>query len=298
MTREEALDSLTSGNNHERLKAARFLNRMATADDLAALTCARRNETVSYVKVALDRAITKLTNRSPAPEQPSSLDESNSTDGVTARERKKAVEWISGLLLHEIGSGMGRVRLSAAREIQNFESSKTKRLLDAMNRRLEAIELLREAAGVPKPNEFDLSELLSEIIAHEITVDGSEISLLGPRPMLIVSDPALVSLAVGNGIRNALEAVEAVNGLVLNAAHPVVVTWGQTDIDYWVSVIDKGIGIIGPIEPAFEVGKTTKADHIGFGLAIARQAVETLGGTLTLQPATGGGTRFEARWER
>ena len=72
----------------------------------------------------------------------------------------------------------------------------------------------------------------------------------------------------------------------------------MTDVDYWVAVIDRGVGIIGPVESAFGIGKTAKRGHRGFGLPIARQAIETLGGSCTLQPIAEGGAHFEIRWEK
>ena len=113
--------------------------------------------------------------------------------------------------------------------------------------------------------------------------------------MLITSDPDVLRLAIVNGLRNA---VEAVGGLSGPEPHSVVVTWGQTDVDYWVAVRDRGPGLVGPEESAFGIGKTTKRGHRGFGLAIARKAIETLDGACTLQPADGGGARFEVRWAR
>ena len=84
----------------------------------------------------------------------------------------------------------------------------------------------------------------------------ADVSLVGPSPMVITSDPALLRLAISNGIRNALEAVST---LAIEEPHPVVMTWGMTDIDYWVAIVDKGPGIVGPSEAAFGIGKTTKS---------------------------------------
>ena len=159
----------------------------------------------------------------------------------------------------------------------------------------DTIEQLKGAAAVPRPEEFDLVELLTEIVSQAVGSDPIEVSLLGAKPMLITSDRALLRLAISNGIRNAVEAVTGAPG---NEPHPIIVIWGETDVDYWVTVRDRGLGVIGPTESVFGIGKTTKKGHSGFGLTIARQAIETLGGACTLQPTTEGGALFEIRWER
>ena len=286
---------LSSGSTHERLKAARFLARNAHAGDLAMLRGARQVETVSYVKTSLDLAIGRLSNL-PTAAQPDPADEFDVPEEIKRQIRGQAVEWIAGLLLHEISPSIGLIKRSASREIQDYENSKTKRYLESVQRIFDAIELLKNAAAVPKPEQFDLAELLSDIVAAEAP-DGSgiDVSLLGPKPLMIMSDRALVRLVVCNGVRNALEAVAAPNPA---DPHPIVITWGETDVDYWVAVLDRGMGIVGPVESAFEIGKSTKQGHSGFGLAVARQAIETLGGTVVLQPAAEGGARYEARWER
>lgn len=295
MTREEAIRLVTSGSTHERLRAARFLARNAQSSDISALRRARQTETVSYVKASLDSAIARLSNLPPAL-APDPDDEFDVPDELRRQIRAQAVEWIAGLVLHEIASPIGLIKRTASREISDYESSRTKRHLDSIERIFEAIEQLKGAAAVPRPERFDLSELLSDIISAETRASGApEPSLVGLRPLMVTSDPALVRLAICNGVRNALEAVSAAN---LDEPHPIVITWGQTDVDYWVAVLDRGVGLVGPPEAAFEIGKSTKQGHSGFGLAIARQAIETLGGTVVLQPAAQGGARYEARWER
>ncbi len=263
--------------------------------DLLALRKARQTETVSYVKTSLDLGIGRLSNL-PSPTQPDPTDEYEVPEELKRQIRSQAVEWIAGLLLHEIASPIGLAKRSASREIPDYENSKTKRLFESVQRTFEAIEQLKGAAAVPKPELFDLAELLSNIVAEE-TAAGRDFgaSFIGPRPLMITSDPALVRLAVCNGIRNSLEAVGAANPI---EPHPIIITWGQTDVDYWVAVLDRGVGVVGPVEAAFEIGKSTKQGHSGFGLAIARQAIETLGGTVRLEPGADGGTRYEARWER
>jgi signal transduction histidine kinase len=295
LTRDDAMRMLASASAHERLKAARVLARSAQAEDLAALRRARQGETVSYVKTSLDLAIARSSNRS-APQYPDPMDEIDIPEILKRKIRSEAVEWVTGLLLHEIASPIGLAKLSASREIQNYGSSKTKRHLESVQRIFEAIEQLKGAATLPKPEQFDLAELLNDIVVTAAPDgNGDNVSFHGPKPLMITSDPTLVRLTISNGVRNAFEAVAEVDSV---DPHPIIITWGETDVDYWVAVLDRGAGIAGPVDSAFEIGKSTKQGHSGFGLAIARQAVETMGGTVVLQPAAGGGARYEARWER
>jgi signal transduction histidine kinase len=294
VTRDEALTLLSSDSAHERLKAARFLVRGAHQGDLSLLRQARQRENVSYVKKSLDLAIAKLSQFVVAPVgEP--LGEFDIPEEVRRQIRSQAVEQVTGVLLHEIASPIGLVRRAASREVTNFETSKTKLYLDFLLQIFEAIEQLKGAAAAPKPEEFDLAELINDIMLTETTSQKLDISLHGPNPLIIRSDPTLVRFAVSNGLRNAIEAV-AESGS--NDPHPIIVTWEATDVDYWVAVLDRGPGLTGPIESAFEAGKSTKQGHSGFGLAIAKQAIETLGGAVTLQPAAGGGALYEVRWER
>ena len=209
--------------------------------------------------------------------------------------RTEVTEDVTGQLLHEIASPIDLVASASAREIPDYEASRTKKHVDSLKRIFEAIEQLKGTTAIPSPNEFDLAELLAEIEAEVGGSGAVEVSLHGAKPMLITSDFSLLRLAVSNGIRNAVEAVADAQG---NEPHPIIVIWGETDVDYWVAVLDCGPGLVGPAESAFGIGKTTKRGHSGFGLTIARQAIETLGGACTLQPAAEGGARFEVRWER
>ena len=296
MMRQEALEMLSSSSTHERLKAARFLAHNSDPSDLQSLRDALRNEPVSYVRAGLERAIKRISNSvSLSRVEVPSEEEYEIPPNVRNQIRKDVTEEVTGQILHEISSPVGLVASAAAREIPNYECSRTKRHVENLKRVFEAMEQLKGATAVPKPEEFDLGELLDEIVSGIIGSSPVEASLQGARPMLIKSDRALLRLSISNGMRNA---VEAVAGATTDEPHPIIINWGETDIDYWIVILDRGPGLIGPAEPAFGIGKTTKKGHSGFGLAIAKQAIETLGGECTLQPATDGGARFEMRWER
>ena len=294
MTREDALQGLSSDTAHDRLKAARFLARNSKPSDFQALCDALQSEDVTYVRNALQLAINRVSDYAP-PAAGETIKEYEILSDFRGQIKNEVTEEIAGLILHEIASLVGLIAVAAAREVPNYEHSTTKRHVENLKRVFRAIEQLKGAAAVPKPEEFDLAELLAEIVRAEVGDREIEVSLHGAKPMLITSDRELVRLAVSNGIRNA---VEVVLGSARSEPHPIVVTWGETDVDYWAAVLDRSPGVVGPAESAFGIGKTTKKGHHGFGLPIARQAIETIGGSCTLQPATKGGTRFEIRWKR
>jgi signal transduction histidine kinase len=205
----------------------------------------------------------------------------------------RSIEWVGGMLLHEMEGPIGRASFYATKEIDAYGESKTKKELDALKNVFTGIQQLVTASMPPKPQEFDLATLIDEIVATEAEHSWSP-SVYGPRPFVVVSDPAFVRLAIVNGLRNAIEAIEQVGSR--NQELPIVITWGETDRDFWLSIIDQGPGVSGSVAAKFEIGRSTKHGHRGFGLAIARRAMESLQGSVSLQPGTGGGTRYELRW--
>ena len=294
MTREDALQALSSTTTRDRLEAARFFSDNGDHSDLRTLRSALQREQVSYVRTSLDLAVKRVLG-TPAASNDDLPNEIEVPPDVRAQIRREVTAELAGQLLHEVSSPVGLLASAAAREIPAYEQSKTKGLVDTLKRVFAAIEQLKIAAAVPRPTDFDLAELLTEIADEACASGQQQISLIGAKPMLITSDPALLRVALSNGARNA---VDAVSGADSRDPHLITITWGATDIDYWVTILDRGSGIVGPAESAFGIGKTTKKGHSGFGLAIARQAIETLNGMCTLQPATEGGTRFELRWAR
>lgn len=297
MTRDEALAQLSAASAHIRGQAARALGTLGCAGDLPSLRKAQLVETVSHVNYALQDTIRRLSRQ----QGPQLLAAGDDDDVISEDVRRQiygqAVEWITGFLLHEIASPIGLVRLAAKRELgEGWDGSETKRHLESINRVFEAIETLKNAASVPRPQEFDLAALIDELIGVCPQETAEWISTIGSRPFVIKGDPSLIRMVVVNGLRNAVEA--QLSSARPAEPHAVTVSWGDTDVDYWVAILDHGDGIAGPTETAFEIGNSTKKSHTGFGLAIARQAVETMIGSLVLEPAKDGGALYTARWRK
>lgn len=296
MTRDEALAQLTATSAHVRGQAARALGTLGRAGDLERLRTARLVESVSHVDYALQDAIRRLSSQQ-GPQLLAVGDDEVIPEDVRRQIYGQAVKWITGFLLHEIASPIGLVRLAAKRELgDGWDRSETKRHLESINRVFEAIETLKNAASVPRPLEFDLTALIDELIGIFPEETIAWISTIGSRPFVIKGDPALIRMVVVNGLRNAVEAQQS--SARPAEPHAVTISWGDTDVDYWVAILDHGDGIAGPTETAFEIGTSTKKNHTGFGLAIARQAVETMIGALVLEPAKDGGALYTARWRK
>jgi signal transduction histidine kinase len=294
VNRDEALPLLLSGSTHLRRTAARVMAREAQAGDLATLRVARTTEVDSYARASLDAAIAKLTDALPAV-KPDSDEAAEGSERSKRLIQARATEWIAGLLLHELAPPLGLLAYTASLEVPDFERSRTKSHIAALQMVFAAIEQLRKASATPRPTELDLASLTRQIVETEFADNGDLIALHGPQPMLLTSDEALLRFAICNGLRNA---IEAIGNSARGDSPPIVITWGETDTDYWVAILDRGPGIPASIESVLGIGKTTKEGHSGFGLPIAVAAMEALGGTITLQPAVNAGTKFELRWPR
>jgi signal transduction histidine kinase len=290
--RKEALALLTSTAPHDRLKAARSLRRFRNKADAPKLRAAIKTESVSWVKKALTAALTNCT-------MPVVTDAEFADTSLAISERLrhelygKITQEITGILLHEIEPVFGLLRAAASEEIPKRSESQTWTYLEYLKKILSGIQSLRIAASTPNLEEFDLAELIAEVAETEVPAGKATVSLVGHQPLLCKNDASLLRLALANGLRNAVDALEGVR--LPEGAHAIIVTWGQTDIDYWITVIDKGKGLELRSDAAFDTGNTTKKGHPGMGLSIARRAMDSLEGTADLE-AKEDGTHFELRW--
>lgn len=294
MDREEALKKIFSESSHERFLAVLAFEKNAISADMDVLLKARARESDAFVLSGLERAIQYCSNLG-------KKQESNNFDNIETEDiiqaRAHATEWIAGMLLHEVGSKLGLVAHAASKEVPNYENSKTKRHIRNFQGIFAAIEQLRSATSLPKFEQFDLSELIEEVFQLELDAKEIQVTFVGIRPLLISSDRNLLRLALCNGVRNAIEAVIQNDVFMGNIDHPIIVSWGVSDVESWISIIDSGTGLSGHATSFFEIGKSSKKGHPGFGLPIARQAMETLNGSVRLMPSISGGATYEIRWK-
>lgn len=289
MDKKAAIEALNSDEPKIRTQAVRSLGAMADRGTLPALHDALKNERVAFLKRLIRASIDRID--AGRKEEDTQANEKAEEADLSDGEYQKAVRVVTGILLHEISSKVGLLKFSAQREIQEYEASQTKANLDRLSAVIDAITSLRDVSASSDAQSFRIHDFLQQAVSEVEACAGVLIHLNGQQDIKVFGDTKLLSIVFQNGLKNACEATK-----LAKSKEPVVVFWGQTDIENYISILDQGVGISGPSEAAFEIGKTNKKGHTGFGLAIARMAMTTVLGTVDLYPAKLGGMRFEMRW--
>ncbi len=303
MDRADLLEAVRVGATRERLTAARELARLATGNDVDALESARASEQDAYVRGALDRALGVARGIAVTQQSLEDVDEIPASPGDELIRNPRLVEHLTKRFVHELRPLIGLARLDARDDLDEYESSATKKALDALADALRGLDTLGRAARAPQVEDFDFAGLLMDIVDGEVTrfreavgEDAAEllnVEFAGSTPAMFRGDRALVDMACRNGIRNAIDASQP---LVETAgAALLVINWGTTDQEHWVSVLDSGRGLPKG-RPIYEFGESTKIGHPGVGLTIARQAAASMGGYLSIASRQPAGVRFEFRW--
>lgn len=281
--RNAALRALDEADPQRRLEGARALRILARVEDEERIRRALRRETVKWVRSELEDVLDLLSEQI----QPEQTGEASETANSTA------VRAMTLQLVHELRHFLARFQL-ALDELPEYEGSMAEREFDRMTQFIDSVFDLGTAAAIPKYSTFDLGSSLYQIAEDQAREVGADIDMAGPSSMLCVGDPRLLERIVANGLRNAVEASREVWST--RAISPVVINWGKTATEYWISVIDEGVGPPAGVRRLFRMGMSTKAGHMGMGLAIANQAIKTLGGQLSLSPRKENGACFEIRW--
>lgn len=329
MDRESAFNSLEQSPPllpSERLRNARYLARNATDADWIRIIRIREAEYDFWVQKALDKAIAKAEVRQPKDmtTEEEEKKESLSYEQFYEDVYTQATEDCYGMFLHELRPIVGSLEAYAKTEVNCYRCSKTRDSIKRILSYLDAIDMLRDASTALTIRDFDLTDLVSQVsevearrnlvvsgILPEEETDsrilddhikqlfestGIEIILARREPVHCSGAPKLIELALGNAIRNAIEAVLAVQG---ENHCEIVLNWGVTDVDSWVVVLDEGGGLPEGSDLLMKPGVSTKPKgqyNLGMGLAIAQRAIRSAKGTIKLTPRSNVGTSCEIRW--
>lgn len=295
ITREEATTSLASDSVDKRLEAARYFSKAAEPSDSALLSRALAKESARWVKRALERALDRIQigpKRNTTKEVESVVE---ADEGQLLRDlRAQAVDEVSRTILHEFSPLIGSLRLVAEMEVTQYEGSRTKHCVERLNGLLEAVGKLKKAASTPSYSEFDLSELIAECIAVlNIPDDKIIIRVAGIKPYMVQADRYSLGLAIDNGIRNAVEAVQEFSKVI---PAEILINWGPAGSENWLAILDCGPGFTGNLDEAFKLGVSNKDEHFGYGLTTAQLSMRSMEGDVYISNKFEGGARFELRW--
>jgi signal transduction histidine kinase len=142
----------------------------------------------------------------------------------------------------------------------------------------------------PQVNEFDLMGLLSKVkdmLQSKLEPAKVELQFTAKAgPLMILSDPRGLRQVLFNVLINAIDASPPAGKVVLS------VISSETDRSIIIQVDDSGLGP-GEMnsDDVFQPFVTTKVRGTGLGLAVSRQIVESLHGTITLGHNPQGGGR-------
>jgi C4-dicarboxylate-specific signal transduction histidine kinase len=119
-----------------------------------------------------------------------------------------------------------------------------------------------------------------------------EISLAPDLPG-IEADPTQIQQVLINLVNNAFDAMAETS---VSRRIVQITTGSNGDDTVSVAVRDHGYGVAETARVRlFEHFFTTKKEGLGMGLAIVRSIVESHGGTIAVENASGGGARFQVR---
>ncbi|MEP7324902.1 MAG: HAMP domain-containing sensor histidine kinase, partial [Gemmatimonadota bacterium] len=205
-------------------------------------------------------------------------------------ERLRAFQEVARRVAHEMKNPLTPIRFALV-QLKRLGTPDQGEMLDviaAESGRLEQMAReFTELGRLPEgpPAEVDLGELLDELtrtsVPETVTPRFNQI----PGRLTIVGHYDPLRRAMGNILRNAVEAMN-----------------GSGVLDVVVSERDSGVEVIvadhGPGVPAdrksriFDPYFTSKSDGTGLGLTLVRQTLEAHGGSIRVSDTPGGGATF------
>jgi signal transduction histidine kinase len=214
-----------------------------------------------------------------------------------AEAQLKSLGIMAASLAHEIRNPLGAMKgltQLAQEELpsDHMAQSQLRTVVNEAERLEKLVTDLLDFAHAKKPriSEFDLTELLSDIKAMlQSRAETSRTVLqfsLDPDPFNLRSDPAGLRQVLLNVFINAIE-VSPANGIVRLTAYR---DKDHNAVRIQIDDEGEGFGLKDP-ETLLQPFVTTKARGTGLGLAVSKQIIESLGGSLNLENLPQGGAR-------
>ena len=291
MNKQELFEIIEKGLSSEKLVAIANLRDLVDYDDLDNLRRISENEDDMFVKNAIKKIINKI--NSPQQNENEVINTELNAFDFNKKVKAEAIEWVSGTIIHELSKYVAQIQLEAQAEVEDYHNSNVKNKIDKFIEVFDAISDLKKANNLNNFINFDLHDYILDFIEQEYFEHLDYIALIGVKPFNINSSKGLISLVFKNGLKKAIEAVSIKN----IEDRRISIILGNKSSEYWISIIDNGPGLSeNSKNKLFNIGISTKESHIGFGLAIAEQAIQTLNGQIELNNSDKGGAEFKMCW--
>ena len=239
MDRRKALKDIFIDNIALRQRAAEFYSKNANVDDAISLIEVLNKESSTQIQALIRQAIL----RGIGTEKITSVIITKEIQDPLDKADGKVIETVAHSILHEISPLVGRLRVIANREVENYDNSSTKNILERLESELFALRSLYTAAQPATYLDTDISKLIENIAKSIEKPDEIEIITAGRSPYTIPADSHLIEVVVSNGLRNSIEATAN----VIRDEKQIVINWDETDKDYWIVIFDVGDGNISEI---------------------------------------------------
>ena len=209
-------------------------------------------------------------------------------------ERLAAIGELAGMVGHDLRNPLTGIKNSAyylKKKGAEISEVQAKEMLDTINRCVDySNKIVNDLLDYSREIHLDLKEcspklLLSESLAmSQVPEKVKIVNCLKNKPNLKIDSDKIKRVFI-NLIKNAIDAMP--NGGKLTIASK------QVNDGLEISFADTGTGISDEIMPKlFSPLSTTKAQGMGFGLAICKRIIEAHGGTITVKTANDEGTTF------
>ncbi|MET0402627.1 MAG: sensor histidine kinase [Cystobacter sp.] len=217
------------------------------------------------------------------------------------KETMAALGSAASLIAHEVKNSLNGLKVATGMLSPAEEQALAVRTLRGQIDRLAHLATSLLHFGKPprvQRSPVDLPHLVREVLEGLRALPEAEevhLTVHAPGELLIQGDPLLLTTALDNLVRNAMEATVAAKDLGQLTEPQVRVHVRQDGAHAVVDVEDNAGGPPADFESRlFEPFVTSKPKGVGLGLSMTRRAVEQQGGQLTFARIPGG-SRFTLR---
>jgi signal transduction histidine kinase len=256
---------------------------------LAMLMAPLRELAQSANRFAVDLDATRLPEHGPA--EIRKLSQAFNTMRERIRQLVDSRSRMLAAVSHDLRTPLTRIRLRVESLPDGDDKERTLRDIGSMNTMIsQVLSYLRDQASSAQRERVDLATLLTSI-CDDFTDSGHRARCVGPRNIVLVCEPDLLTRAFSNIIDNAIKfGGEARVTLESRSASQVV-----------IHIEDDGPGIpdehkqlaFEPFSRGDQARGTVGHEGFGLGLSIARQIIERHGGQITLHDRTPSGLNVQ-----